>query len=82
MPTAFLLEGVRLGEKGLYITLSESAEELREVAKSHGWNIDGVEIHEQLIGEEALTEEDTTVFYPAEVELERRSKGCFWKSIA
>jgi len=33
----FLLEGARLGEKGLYVTLSETDEELRAGAASHGW---------------------------------------------
>jgi len=37
----FLLEGARAGEKGLYITLSETEKELREVALSHGWSLDG-----------------------------------------
>lgn len=37
----FLLEGVRLGEYGLYVTLSESRDELVEVAGSHGWSLDG-----------------------------------------
>ena len=71
----FLLEGKRLGEKGLYITLSESANELNAVAKSHGWDIGGIDIFEQLIGEQALQEEETTVFYPAEVELGETIKG-------
>lgn len=71
----FLLEGQRNGEKGLYITLSESAEELAAVAKSHGWSLEGVEVFEQLIGEDTLSEEDTTVFYPAEVELGETIKG-------
>ncbi len=71
----FLLEGSRHGETALYITLSESAEELRSVARSHGWNIDEIHIYEQLIGEEALREEDTTVFYPAEIELGETIKG-------
>ena len=71
----FLLEGLRHGETALYITLSESAEELRSVARSHGWNIDDIHIYEQLIGEEALDEEDTTVFYPAEIELGETIKG-------
>ena len=39
----FLLEGVRRGEPGLYITLSESAAELTGVAESHGWSLDGIE---------------------------------------
>ncbi len=69
MGLQFLIEGVRRGERCLYITLSESRDELHAVAQSHGWNLDGIEIYQQLVGEEALTEEDTTVFYPAEVEL-------------
>ena len=71
----FLLEGVRAGERCLYITLSESAEELRAVAKSHGWSLEGIEIYEQLVGEETLSEEDTTVFYPAEIELGETIRG-------
>ena len=71
----FLLEGKHNGEKGLYITLSESGNELQAVAASHGWDIDGIDIFEQLIGEEALHEEETTVFYPAEVELGETIKG-------
>jgi len=42
----FLLEGARLGEPGLYVTLSETAEELRTVAASHGWTLDGIELYE------------------------------------
>lgn len=71
----FLLEGVRQGESVLYVTLSESAEELREVARSHGWSLDQVPVYEQLIGEEALQEEEETVFYPAEIELGETIKG-------
>jgi len=71
----FLLEGIRLGETGMYITLSETAEELHAVAESHGWSIDQVHIYEQLVGEEQLQEEETTVFYPAEIELGETIKG-------
>jgi circadian clock protein KaiC len=71
----FLIEGHRNGEKGLYITLSESSEELHAVAESHGWSLEGIEVFEQLIGEDTLSEEDTTVFYPAEVELGETIKG-------
>ncbi len=42
----FLLEGVRRGEPGLYITLSESRRELLNVAQRHGWSLDGIEICE------------------------------------
>jgi len=71
----FLLEGVKKGEKGLYLTLSETAKELHAVAASHNWDASGVDIFEQLVGEESLEDEDTTVFYPAEVELGQTVKA-------
>ncbi|HET7615019.1 MAG TPA: ATPase domain-containing protein [Gemmatimonadaceae bacterium] len=67
----FLLEGVAKGERGLYVTLSESAAELRSVASSHGWSLDGIEIFE-LSKEAALDlEQSYTIFHPAEVELQQ-----------
>ncbi len=39
------------------------------VAKSHQWSLEGIHIFEQMIGEEALQEEESTVFYPSEIEL-------------
>ncbi|HYO75562.1 MAG TPA: ATPase domain-containing protein, partial [Thermoanaerobaculia bacterium] len=71
----FLLEGVRNGETALYLTLSETRAELHAVAKSHNWDASGVEIFEQLVGEESLDEEDSTVFYPAEIELGQTIKA-------
>src|SRR5688572_11512257 len=66
----FLLEGAKNGEKVLYITLSETKKELQAVARSHGWNLESVEIHEQLVREQAGSEDDdTTMFHPAEIEL-------------
>jgi circadian clock protein KaiC len=71
----FLIEGARHGEKGLYLTLSETQRELEAVARSHQWDLTGIEVYEHLIGEQSLTEEDTTVFYPAEVELGQTVKS-------
>lgn len=66
----YLLEGVRLGEKVLYITLSESAEELQAVAESHGWTLEGITVKELAPSEESLRPEDMyTMFHPSEVEL-------------
>lgn len=65
----FLLNGVRLGEAGLYITLSETAAELSEVAASHGWSLHGIDIFE-LISEEGLEpESEQSILHPSEVEL-------------
>jgi circadian clock protein KaiC len=71
----FLLEGVRHGEGALYLTLSETRDELHSVAKSHNWDMTGVEVFEQLVGEQSLQEEDSTVFYPSEVELGQTIKA-------
>jgi circadian clock protein KaiC len=74
----FLLEGVRRGEGGLYVTLSESAEELRMVAASHGWSLDGIEIFELMPDEEALRPDSQyTVFHPSEVELTGTTQAIF-----
>ena len=40
----FLLEGRERGEGGLYVALSETANELRAVGASHGWTLDGIEL--------------------------------------
>ncbi len=72
MALQFLLEGVRLGEKGLYITLSETKEELEVVAESHGWELNKIHLFELSAIEEKLAgETDNTFFHPSEVELNR-----------
>ncbi|HUQ25590.1 MAG TPA: ATPase domain-containing protein [Burkholderiales bacterium] len=66
----FLLEGVRNGEPVLYVTLSETAEETRAVAASHGWSLDGITVRELVPSEQTLEPgEQYTVFHPSEVEL-------------
>lgn len=66
----FLLEGIRQGEKVLYVTLSESREELGQVAYSHGWPTDSLLIFEMIPPEDDLKPEaQYTVFHPSEVEL-------------
>jgi circadian clock protein KaiC len=66
----FLLQGWRSGEKGIYITLSESKLELEQVAASHGWSLDPISIYEMVPPDEDLSgEAQYTVFHPSEVEL-------------
>lgn len=66
----FLMEGVRVGEAGLYVTLSETKEELEASARSHGWSLDGIHIHELVPTEETLKPESQyTIFHPSEIEL-------------
>jgi circadian clock protein KaiC len=66
----FLLEGVRRGERTLYISLSETERELQLVAKRHGWSLVGVTVFE-LTPEETILDpsQELTVLHPAEMEL-------------
>ena len=65
----FLMEGSRYGERGLYITLSETAEELAAVVGSHGWSLDGIDVFE--LADEGSRDADAeqSILYPSEVEL-------------
>lgn len=66
----FLLEGIRLGESVIYVTLSESRRELEQVALSHGWDTSLLQIYEMVPPEDDLNPEaQYTVFHPSEVEL-------------
>jgi circadian clock protein KaiC len=66
----YLMEGARVGEKGIYVTLSESKMELEQVARSHGWDISPISIFEMIPSDEDLSPEaQYTVFHPSEVEL-------------
>lgn len=65
----FLLAGREAGERGLYVTLSETSEELDEVARSHGWSLEGIAVYD-LVSDEGLSEEaEQTILHPSEFEL-------------
>jgi circadian clock protein KaiC len=71
----FLMDGARQGEPVLYVTLSETEEELREVTASHGWSLEGITIRELVPSEESLLpDEQYTMFHPSEVELSETTK--------
>src|ERR1700675_1445198 len=60
----FLLEGIRNGEKVIYVTLSESKSELEQVAQSHGWSVEGLGIYEMVPPQDDLSPEaQYTVFH-------------------
>ncbi|MBW8748242.1 MAG: AAA family ATPase [Acidobacteria bacterium] len=66
----FLLEGVRQGDGGMYVTLSESKLELEQVAASHGWSVEPITIYEMIHSDEDLgPDAQYTVFHPSDVEL-------------
>ena len=67
----FLLEGVRNGEKCLYVTLSETQQELLDGAASHDWSLDGIDIVELIPDDphELQGDGQLTMIHPADVEL-------------
>lgn len=71
----FLLNGTARGDKSLYVSLSETREEIEEVARSHGWNLEPLEIVElSALDEKIGLEAENTLFHPSEVELTETTK--------
>jgi circadian clock protein KaiC len=71
----YLLEGVKAREKCLYITLSETRDELLAGAQSHGWSLDGIDIVELMAEEDELSaDSQVTMYHPAEVELNETTR--------
>lgn len=75
---SFLREGAKLGEKTLYITLSETEAELRATADSHGWDLSGVEIFELIPPESLLDEQQQqSLLYSSDLELGETTRMIF-----
>ncbi len=73
---SFLVEGAKQGEVGLYVTLSETKEEVMSVAESHGWSLDPIHIIELVASDQALTPDSQyTMFHPSETELGETTKA-------
>ncbi len=75
----FLLEGVARGEQSLFVSFSESEDELRLVADSHGWNLDGpLQFYVPNFAQESSSpDSDYTIFEPGEVELNEMMKSLY-----
>ena len=74
----FLMEGAAKDERALYITLSETDDELRASAQSHGWSLDGIDVFE-LVPPESLLDEDQqqSLLYSSDLELGETTKRIF-----
>ncbi|SDB98426.1 circadian clock protein KaiC [Sphingomonas sp. YR710] len=77
--TQFLLSGVEAGETTLYITLSETEEELRDGATSHGWTFPAAfEVFELVPPESLLNDEQQqSLLYSSDLELGETTKRIF-----
>jgi circadian clock protein KaiC len=72
----FLMTGVAAGERSLYITLSETEAEVRQIADSHGWSLDGLAMFELSALEQQLQlDAENTVFRPSDVELTETTRA-------
>lgn len=66
----FLMQGARENQRSMYITLSETAEELRASADSHGWSLEGVDIREYIITDVSVDRDrEVTMYHRPELEL-------------
>ncbi len=65
----FLLEGMQRGERCMYVTLSETAEELDASAVTHGWSLEGITVVELVTEGEVGSEQEQTLLHAAEFEL-------------
>lgn len=75
---SFLRAGAQAGERTLYITLSETEEELRGTARSHGWNLDGIDIFELVPPESLLDEQQQqSLLYSSDLELGETTRLIF-----
>src|SRR5258707_1976172 len=67
----FLMEGAKAGENCLYITLSETEQELRDGAASHGWTIEkNIEVFELAPAESLMgANQQQSLLYSSDLEL-------------
>ncbi|GGB40171.1 serine/threonine protein kinase [Sphingomonas metalli] len=74
----FLLAGVAEGERCLYVTLSETEDELRASAASHGWDLAGIDLYELIPPENLLDEhQQQSLLYSSDLELGETTKRIF-----
>ena len=66
-----MIAGRAVGERGLYVTLSETETDIRAIAESHGWSLEGIDLFElSALEQQMRLDAETTVFHPAEVQLD------------
>lgn len=78
LATQFLMAGAEAGESSLYITLSETEDELRAGAASHGWDLEGIELFELVPPESLLDDEQQqSLLYSSDLELGETTRRIF-----
>jgi circadian clock protein KaiC len=74
----FLIAGAAEGERCLYVTLSETDDELHAAARAHGWGLDGIDVYELIPPEDLLDEDQQqSLLYSSDLELGETTKRVF-----
>ena len=74
----FLITGAALGERCLYVTLSETEDELRATGRAHGWDLAGIDVYELVPPENLLDEEQQqSLLYSSDLELGETTRRIF-----
>lgn len=74
----YLFQCAQRGERGLYISLTESRRDLLRTCRSHGWDLEAIEIADLTRSDANLKSENQySVFHPSEVELGQTTKAIF-----
>ena len=72
----YVLGRLKAGESCLYVTLTESRDDLIDACASHGWSIDGLEICDLTeAAANSIGESRVSVFHPSETELGDTTKA-------
>lgn len=71
----FLLHGRSLGQKCLYVTLSETSEELAQGALSHGWDLEDIDIFDLVSDDDLSADAEQSILDPSDFELGETIRG-------
>ena len=71
----FLRAGVEAGDSCIYVTLSQTAAELKAIAVSHGWTLDGIRIEELSTSGTVNEADDQSIFWTADLRLDETRKA-------
>ena len=74
----YLFHRAAQGEAGLYISLTESRNDLIRTCRAHGWDLDAIHVSDLTRSAANLKSENQySVFHPSEVELGQTTQAVF-----
>jgi circadian clock protein KaiC len=70
----FLRAGAAIGERCIYVSLSQTRAELEAIALSHGWTLEGIRVEELAASDSIKGATDQSIFQTAELRLDETRK--------